>query len=166
MTVRRVLVELELRKVISFLNGDEQCLGLIQNRLSTNTQEIRLKERLREKQSRQNEIQRLIRKIYEDYSKKILDARNYKSLLQEYQKEQEELEKDISKIQVDLKSYANAEENMQLFKSKLEQFANFTELTSQMVDQLIERIEVFHKQIIDGEEIRQIRIVFRFIGTI
>lgn len=164
--VIKELVELELRKVISFLNGDEQCLGLIQNRLSTNTQEIRLKERLREKQSRQSEIQRLIRKIYEDYSKKILDARNYKSLLQDYQREQEELEKDISKIQVDLKSYANTEENMQLFKSKLEQFANFTELTSQMVDQLIERIEVFHKQIIDGEEVRQIRIVFRFIGTI
>lgn len=162
--VVKELVESDLRRIMSMFSSDEKCLSLIEGRLCSNTQEQRLHERIKEKQSRLNEIQRQIRRIYEDYSKKILDARNYKSLLQEYQKEQEELEKDISKIQVDLKSYANAEENMQLFKSKLEQYANFTELTSQMVEQLIERVEVFHPETVDGEKVRKIRIVYRFIG--
>lgn len=55
--------------------------------------------------------------------------------------------------------------SIEFFKEKLNEFVDFKELTAPMVNQLIERIEVFHRENDNGKEIRRIKITYRFIGT-
>ena len=121
--------------------------------------------RLQEKISRRTEIQKLIRQLYEDHVKKILDTKNYRGLLLSYQQELEDIDNDIFSLQNEMKRYEASEGNIELFKNKIKEFAGFEKLTANMVNQLIERIEISHKQIIDGEEVTPIKIVFRYIGS-
>lgn len=84
----------------------------------------------------------------------------------DYQTEQEQLDKEILKLQNELKKHESSDVNVETFKEKLKEFADFKELTSTMIEQLIERIEVFHKKEVNGENVREVKIIYyRFIGT-
>lgn len=159
------LVESELRKMIALFQDDEKCIDLLKEKFSATAQVSRLKVRLQEKISRRTEIQKLIRQLYEDHVKKILDTKNYQGLLLSYQQELEDIDNDILSLQNEMKRYEASEGNIELFKNKIKEFAGFEKLTANMVNQLIERIEISHKQIIDGEEVTPIKIVFRYIGS-
>ena len=159
------LVENELRKIISLFQDDEKCIDLLKDKFLATAQISRVKVHLQEKISRKNEIQKLIRQLYEDHVKKILDTKNYQALLLSYQQELDEIDNDILSLQNEVKRYEKSEGNIELFKNKLKEFAGFEKLTANMVNQLIERIEVSHKQIIDGEKVKPIKIVFRYIGA-
>lgn len=163
--VLKTIVEDELREIISYFRTDEKCLKLLESKMSSDSNVERLKDKIQKKKLRKKEIQQLIRTMYEDHVKGLLDMHNYKLLLSTYQDEQKSIEDDISETENELKKYENSEVNINLFREKLLEFADFKELTSTMVDQLIERIEVGHKRMVDGEEVRDIKIIYRFIGT-
>lgn len=103
--------------------------------------------------------------MYEDYVNDILDVNNYKNLLAEYQEEQSIIDEEIFTMQKELKSSEISKNNIEMFRKKVMEFADFKALNSSMVDQLIERIEVCHKKIVNNEEVREIHIVYRFIGS-
>lgn len=94
-----------------------------------------------------------------------MDANNYKNLLAEYQEEQSIIDDEILNMEKELRSSEVSKNNIEMFKKKVMEFADFKVLTSAMVDQLIEKIEVCHKKIVNNEEIREIHIVYRFIGS-
>lgn len=83
----------------------------------------------------------------------------------EYQEEQSIIDDEILNMEKELRSSEVSKNNIEMFKKKVMEFADFKVLTSAMVDQLIEKIEVCHKKIVNNEEIREIHIVYRFIGS-
>lgn len=83
----------------------------------------------------------------------------------EYQEEQSIIDDEILNMEKELRSSEVSKNNIEMFKKKVMEFADFKVLTSAIVDQLIEKIEVCHKKVVNNEEIREIHIVYRFIGS-
>lgn len=120
-----------------------------------------------EKQKAENRIatlKSLMRKLYEDYSLDILTVANYQDFLKEYQSEQTRLESIISEIDKKFASDKDEILSHKLFKEKLSELVNYTELDSTIINQLIERIEISPKKELDGKTVQEVDIIYRFIG--
>jgi len=115
-------------------------------------------------ETRLSVLDRLVKRLYEDYACEQLDMGNYQRLLTEYQTEQKTLNKQLQTITVELSKETDQSENLQKLKKIAEQYLDFNELTSNMLHQLIDRIEIGHTEVIDNEKRQEINIVYRFVG--
>lgn len=109
-------------------------------------------------------IDRMIKRLYEDYVCDRLEMANYQKLLSGYQEEQKLLNEQVLAINTELLKETNRSENLCKLKEVAANFLDFKELTTNMLNQLIDRIEIGHIERIDGEKQQNINIVYRFIN--
>ena len=107
----------------------------------------------------------VIRKLYEDYVLELLSADNYKEFLLGYQREQSELKERLTAIGKEIEGSGGFESNMRKLQALAAKYADCTELTAEMLNQLIERIEIHHPDRLNGKATQQITIIYRFIQT-
>ena len=105
-------------------------------------------------------------KLYEDWSKQLVSEQQFRMLSAHFEQEKKEYTEEIEK----LKTMA---ENLEESTCKVEQLANemaecaeIKELTTAIVNRLIEKIEVSEPQTINGEKVQNIRIFYKFVGEI
>ncbi len=83
----------------------------------------------------------------------------------DYQKEQKEINAQLEEINTKLnKSLCNKEESLIRFKGNVSEYLDYKELTLEMINNLIDHIIIGHPKIVDGEKVRTIEIVYRFIN--
>ena len=109
-------------------------------------------------------IDKLIKKIYEDYVSERIDDDNYERLLNEYQSEQKSLKYKLNEITTNNKETTTDINMARRFTEVADKYLNFTELTKEMINDLIDHIEISPLQIINGEKKREVKIVYRFVG--
>jgi len=107
----------------------------------------------------------VIRKLYEDYVTEVLSERNYKDFLSGYQKEQAQLSERLAAITTELGKTDDYAERFRKLQALAAAYADSTELTAEMLNQLIERIEIKHLEHSNGIKKQQITIIYRFINT-
>lgn len=104
--------------------------------------------------------------LYEaNVSGKISDRR-FRMLCEKYEKEQAELEPVIAEEEAQLLEVEASEENVDHFINLAKRYTDFTELTTPMLNEFVDRITVHEAEKVDGERQQTIEIFLKFIGRV
>ena len=122
------------------------------------------KDRLSKAQRRASELNGLFRKIYEDNASKKLSDKRFELLSAEYEKEQEELENTITEIQTALDNFTKDSTRADKFIELVQKYTDFSELTTPMINEFVEKILVHEADKSSGERIQDVEVYLNFIG--
>ena len=92
---------------------------------------------------------------------------NFNMMSVKYQAEQEELDERTETLQAEIAAEGKATCNAEKWIELIKQYSNSTELTAEMLNTLIERIDIHEAKVNDfGEKEQIIDIYYRFVGKI
>ncbi|MCM1167847.1 MAG: recombinase family protein [Lachnospiraceae bacterium] len=150
------------------LEDDKQMISSIADRLGKAEEgNVRQVEReLKRAQKRLAELDRLFTKLYEEHVNDEIDEHNYKNLSTSYNNEQKELETKIRELEDVINSRRENGENAETFVDTIRQYSEIDELTQAILHSLIDKIEVYEPEYVDGEYIQKLDIYYKFIGKI
>lgn len=169
---KEVLEELVLRdlqQLISAIHFDEkQLLEKLKSRFDM--QETKKQDSLRKQLSRfkkrSKELDTIIQKLYEKQLLDEISDERFRKLTDSYESEQVELNQQIVKLQEVLISQTESKENVDKFMQTIHRYTNLETLTTQLVNELIDKI-IVHQPTGRGKN-RQVTIElhYRFIGEL
>lgn len=169
---KEVLEELVLRdlqQLISAIHFDEkQLLEKLKSRFDI--QETKKQDGLRKQLSRfkkrSKELDTIIQKLYEKQLLDEISDERFRKLTDSYESEQVELNQQIVKLQEVLISQTESKENVDKFMQTIHRYTNLETLTTQLVNELIDKI-IVHQPTGRGKN-RQVTIElhYRFIGEL
>ena len=123
-----------------------------------------LKKKIAKAKKRSSELDVLIKKLYESYAMGKIPEKRFDMLSAEYEKEQAELEEVIAADMVELDVFATDADRAHQFLALAKRYTDFTELTTPMINEFVDRIIVHAPEKIDGERSMEIEIYLKFIG--
>ena len=115
--------------------------------------------------TRLSSLAKITKQLYEDHACGALDMDSYHSFLDDYQNEQKQLSQRLQIIEAELNQKDEYAENLQKLSDAINGYMEIKELTANMLNQLVERIEVGYVTEVDGEKQQEISIIYRFIGS-
>jgi len=122
------------------------------------------KKRIAKEQKRIAELDKLIRRTYEDNVSGKLTDKRFEVLSKEYEQEQAELEQSIERLQSELETFNTDSVKADRFIEIVKRHTNFTELTTPMIMEYIDKIIVHEADKSSGEREQQVDIYLNFIG--
>ena len=123
-----------------------------------------LKKKLAKAKKRYAELDVLIKKLYESYAMEKISEHRFDMLSAEYEQEQAELESVIAADQVELEIFHTDATRADQFMTLAKKYTDFSELTTPMINEFIEKILIHAPEKIDGERTMEIEIFLKFIG--
>ena len=66
----------------------------------------------------------------------------------------------------ELRSVSDAEDDVRRFIGEIREYASITELDETILNRLIEKIVISEVEVVDGEKVQKVRIVYNFVGEI
>lgn len=112
------------------------------------------------------EIDRLIEKVFEQNTTGILSDERFSKMLQSYEKEQKALTQEVAESQQTLQEAKQKVTDLRLLLRTLREMTEINELTSTLVNSLIERIEIHNNDKSSGHCYVKVDIYFTAIGMI
>ena len=159
----------EIRRLTKFasLYEDEFVKAVIGHSQQAEQTDRKLKEKeLRTLLARDEELDGLFERIYEDnVSGKLSDDRFAKMSLR-YEDEQKELAEKIKKLRSEIEKQSSRSMTTDMFIGLVRKYTRARKLTPRMLNELIEKIEVFNAEKIDGVWEQRLRIHYNCVGTI
>lgn len=122
------------------------------------------KKRIAKEQKRCAELNTLFRKTYEDFSAGRLTEKRFELLSAEYETEQSELEQSMKKLQTELDGFNADSVRADRFIEITKRYTDFSELTTPMIHEFIEKIIVHEADKSSGEREQRVDIYLNFIG--
>ena len=111
-----------------------------------------------------SETQRI--KIYEDnISGKLTDER-FRNLSFNYDKEQQELKIKIEQLSKEINNTEKKTTDLSQFISNVKKYTEITELTPEILNELIEKILIHQAEKVNGKKVQEIDIYYRGVGII
>lgn len=156
-----------IRRVSSRVITDEEAFAESlrdQNALKRAEKPDREKKELREAKRRYDELDNLIRSLYENYVAKLLPERQYKSLMDQYDREQTELEQRIGELEAALEKNKQQPIRIDRFIEVIKKYKEPTELTDELLRELIDKIIVYQAEGKKKNRTQKIEIYFNFVG--
>jgi len=159
-----------VRKVSGYVKANEaEFVRLVTETSSAQHEQMTKANRMRlsESQKRIAELDRLIRQIYEDKVNGGLSDKRFEKLSAEYEGEQEELEQSIEALQAEIDNFDEQSARADKFLQLTKRYINFTELTTPMLYEFIEKV-VVHERVKEGRytKSQKIDIHFNFVGLV
>ena len=167
--ILQVIVLENIQRVISYVKSYEDFF--IQEQLAKSTQDelkqiSKSKKELEKAKSRIIEIDNLFMHIYEDnISGKLTDER-FRNLSFNYDKEQQELKIKIEQLSKDIENTEKKDTDITQFISNVKKYTEITELTPEILNELIEKMLIHQAEKIDGKKVQEIDIYYRGVGII
>ena len=159
----------EIRRLTKFasLYEDEFVKAVIGHSQQAEQTDRKLKEKeLRTLLARDEELDGLFERIYEDnVSGKLSDDR-FAKMSRRYEEEQKELAEKIKKIRSEIEKQSSRSMTTDMFIGLVRKYTRARKLTPRMLNELIEKIEVFNAEKIDGVWEQRLRIHYNCVGTI
>lgn len=122
------------------------------------------RKQLAKNEKRHAELDRIISKLYEDNATgKVPDAR-FETLLTGYENEQSELAVGITELREQLDAFDADSVRADKFIEIVRRYTDFTELTTPMIHEFVEKIVVHEADKSSGERTQQVDIYLNFIG--
>ena len=81
-----------------------------------------------------------------------------------YDEEYTQLISRKSELESVLAEVETNKENIQYFSNLIEKYSNIQELNARILNELIEKIVVSEKEIINGEKYQRVHIYYKFVG--
>ena len=159
----------EIRRLTKFasLYEDEFVKAVIGHSQQAEQTDRKLKEKeLRTLLARDEELDGLFERIYEDnVSGKLSDDR-FAKMSRRYEDEQKELAEKIKKLRSEIEKQSSRSMTTDMFIGLVRKYTRARELTPRMLNELVEKIEVFNAEKIDGVWEQRLRIHYNCVGTI
>ncbi len=159
----------EIRRLTKFasLYEDEFVKAVIGHSQQAEQTDRKLKEKERKPLlARDEELVGLFERIYEDnVSGKLSDDR-FAKMSRRYEDEQKELAEKIKKLRSEIEKQSSRSMTTDMFIGLVRKYTRARKLTPRMLNELIEKIEVFNAEKIDGVWEQRLRIHYNCVGTI
>ena len=162
-----VLADIQYRAKCA-LEDEEKMIADIISRLHINASDDagNAEKELRKAKSRMTELDRIFANLYEDKVNGDISERNYKQLSAKYETEQIALESHIEELEKAITLRKSATEDVDTFVNLIKEYSLITKLDTATLHRLIDKIEVYSAEIIDGEKSQKIEIYYKFVGRI
>lgn len=121
---------------------------------------------LKEKRTRLAEVDKLFAKLYEDRLSGSISERNYQMMTKKFETEQAELEDAIRGLQGKCEEDDLKVDNAETFTRMIKEYAGIEALDVALLNRLIEKITVGEPKVVNGEQVQEIKIYYKFIGNI
>ncbi len=159
----------EIRRLTKFasLYEDEFVKVVIGHSQQAEQTDRKLKEKeLKTLLARDEELDGLFERIYEDnVSGKLSDDR-FAKMSRRYEDEQKELAEKIKKLRSEIEKQSCRSMTTDMFIGLVRKYTRARKLTPRMLNELVEKIEVFNAEKIDGVWEQRLRIHYNCVGTI
>ena len=165
--VLRELILETMRTASAFANSDrdavlEKVRSASQLRQAEAAKET--KRKLNKEKKRISELDTIIKKLYESFAVGRITGERFDSLLAEYEAEQKALTASVSEMETQMSAFAEDTDRAKQFLELARKYTDFSELTTPMINEFVEKIIVHAPEKIDGDRVQEVDIHLRFIG--
>lgn len=159
----------DLRKTCEYVAFHEK--EFIENYLKSTTVEqqkaqAKAKSELSKTTARIEEINGIIRKLYEDNVKGKMTDERFDFLAKSYETEQAELRTKTEELKKIIAATEQDNDNLKKFLKIVEHYLCIEELTPEILHSFIDKIYIDEAEIFDGKKMQGVRIVYNFVGAI
>lgn len=166
--ILRALLAASIQSISRYaLEQEEDFLLRLQKelRLSQPDQLKDLNKRIAVRTKRISELDRLLRKLYEDFALSRIPESRFDALSAEYEQEQAVLQAALAEDQQKAGSIQTSRENADRFMALVKRYQDCTEYPDEVLRQFVEKVVVHETQKdADGERSREIEVYMSFIG--
>ena len=124
------------------------------------------KAELKRLSERQEEIGRIIRKLYEDNVNGRITDERFDFLAKSYENEGNKLKTKIQEFKNALASSVQDEEKLSKFLKLVKSYTEIEELTPEILNSFIEKIYIGETEKYDGRKMQEVEIIYKFVGAI
>lgn len=124
------------------------------------------KAELKRLSERQEEIGRIIRKLYEDNVNGRITNERFDFLAKSYEDEGNDLKTKIQEFKNALASSVQDEEKLSKFLKVVKSYTKIEELTPEILNSFIEKIYIGETEKYDGRKMQEVEIIYKFVGAI
>ena len=157
----------EIRRLTKYagLYEDDFLKEVIGHSRQAEETERRLKEKeLKSLLARDDELDGLFERIYEDNVSGNLSDDRFAKMSRRYEEEQKELSEKIKKLRSEIEKQSSRATSTDMFVSIVRKYTRARKLTPRMLNELVEKIEVYNAEKIDGEWVQRLRIHYNCVG--
>ena len=132
---------------------------------------VELERKLKQKelaaaQARDNELDGLFERIYEDNLSGKLSDERFAKMSQRYEEEQAELSEKIKALRKELDKLSGDAVSTDMFLSTVRKYTRAKKLTPRMLNELVNHIEVHQAEKINGEWVQKLTIYYNCVGAL
>ena len=163
------IVKNDLQKVCEYVFlhekefTDEYLSG---SKKETEKFQSKTKTELKRLSERQEEIGRIIRKLYEDNVNGRVTDERFDFLAKSYEDEGNDLKTKIQEFKNALASSVQDEEKLSKFLKVVKSYTKIEELTPEILNSFIEKIYIGETEKYDGRKMQEVEIIYKFVGAI
>ena len=115
---------------------------------------------------RNQEIDEMFMSLYADKTKGILTEQRFFRMTETLEQEQADNKDRMQAITDKLRTASDTEDDVRRFIGEIREYASITELDETILNRLIDKIIISAVEVVDGEKVRKVRIVYNFVGEI
>ena len=163
------LILTAIREVSDYVRQDEQAfIDKVQKTSTVQMAETQReqKRRLAEATERNGELNTLIKKLYEGNATGKIPDKHFERLLSEYDSEQTALETEIEDLKAQIDSFNEDSAKADKFIAVVRRYTDFTELTTPMLNECIEKVVVHEATGGRTDRKQKIDVYFNFVGQV
>ena len=113
-----------------------------------------------------DELDRLFKKVYEDYANQRLSEARYEMLSGDYETEQAELSGKLQELTEEIEQQEEQAENIDKFIAKVKKYLEMTELTPAILNDLVKAVYVHKPKKVNGKRVVDIDISYNYAGIL
>lgn len=165
--VEKLILE-TIREVSAYALSNEKEFIQKVREASDVQQEATMKEyrrRLGKARRRHEELDDLVKKLYESFATGKIPEKHFDRLLSGYDNEQTTLEAEMQELQTGLDRYGADSVRADRFLELVKRYTDFSELTAPMLNEFIEKVVVHEADKSTGERVQKVDIYLNFIGA-
>ena len=122
------------------------------------------KRKLNRDKKRAADLDTIIRKLYESFATGRLSDERFDTLLAGYEAEQKALRTSVAEAEERLSSFEEDTARVEQFLALAKKYTDFSELTTPMINEFIDKIIVHAPERSDGDRTQEVEIHLKFIG--
>lgn len=163
------VVQCDLHKVCEYVIlhekefVDEYLSG---SKKETEKFQTRAKTELKRLSDRQNEIGRIIRKLYEDNLNGRITDERFDYLVKSYEDEGQEIKRQMRDLKRSLTDSEQDEERLSKFIRMVKAYSEMRELTPEILNSFVEKIIISETEWYAGRKMQEVKIIYKFVGAI
>ncbi|NBJ90897.1 recombinase family protein [Acutalibacter sp. 1XD8-36] len=115
---------------------------------------------------RNQEIDDMFMSLYADKARGILTEQRFLRMTETLEQEQTDNKARMQAITDELRIASSADSDVRRFIGEIREYASITELDEAILNRLIDKIFISAVEVIDGEKVQKVRIVYNFVGEI
>lgn len=124
----------------------------------------KITKQLKHDKKRFDELDGIIKKLYESYATGKITENRFETLCAEYEQEQADLRTVIENAEKEIESYTSDTERIDSFMALAKKYTDFSVLTNSMINEFVDKIIVHAPEKVNGERTQEIEVYLKFIG--